>query len=204
VAKVSAVEPGPRAERVAKRRPAKRPLKARTRDPDALFAARKGGSKIPFAFVLDAVAEAGAYTKHFFGCTAIYLGDKIVFVLREKADAVADNGVWVATTREHHEALRPELPSMRSIGVFGADRDTGWQIIPADADGFEEEVMRACELVLAGDARIGKVPKKKAPRRASSAPATRSSAPQARSSKAPKRSRQAPQPERKRAGAKKR
>jgi hypothetical protein len=93
---------------------------------------------------------------------------------------------------------------MRSIGVFGADRDTGWQIIPADADGFEEEVMRACELVLAGDARIGKVPKKKAPRRASSAPATRSSAPQARSSKAPKRSRQAPQPERKRAGAKKR
>ncbi|HEX3770467.1 MAG TPA: hypothetical protein VHV30_06370 [Polyangiaceae bacterium] len=165
-------------KRRAGARASRRELPAR-RDPDAIFASSSRGPKMPFAFVFDAVADAGAYTKRFFGCTAIYLGEKIVFVLRDKADAVADNGVWIATTREHHEALRPELPSMRSIGVFGADRDTGWQVLPADDDGFEEQAMRACELALAGDPRIGKVPKK---RRASTAPATRSGAPAARSS----------------------
>jgi hypothetical protein len=32
-------------------------------------------------------------------------------------------------------------------------------VLPLDADDFEESVLRACALVRAGDARIGKVPK---------------------------------------------
>jgi hypothetical protein len=35
---------------------------------------------------------------------------------------------------------------------------TGWQVLPADAPDFEEAALRACDLVLAGDPRIGKVP----------------------------------------------
>jgi hypothetical protein len=35
---------------------------------------------------------------------------------------------------------------------------TGWQVLPVDAPDFEEAVLRACDLVLAGDPRIGKVP----------------------------------------------
>jgi hypothetical protein len=142
-----------------------RPRTARrvARGSDALFASKAPSRKVPFEFVLDAVAGAGAYTKFFFGCTAIYL-DKIVFVLRDKAAAVVDNGVWIATTREHHASLKRELPSMRSITVFG-DGETGWQLLPAEDDGFEEQAMRACELVVAGDPRIGKVPTKKARRR---------------------------------------
>ena len=46
---------------------------------------------------------------------------------------------------------------MRSIQVFGK-KVTGWQVLPADAKDFEEAALRACELVLAGDTRIGKVP----------------------------------------------
>ena len=46
---------------------------------------------------------------------------------------------------------------MRSIQVFGK-KVTGWQVLPADAKDFEEAALRACELVLAGDPRIGKVP----------------------------------------------
>jgi len=53
---------------------------------------------------------------------------------------------------------------MRSIQVFG-DKPSGWQVLPADAEDFEESAMRVCELILAGDARIGKVPKAKAKRR---------------------------------------
>jgi hypothetical protein len=41
--------------------------------------------------------------------------------------------------------------------VFGK-KVTGWQVLPADAKDFEETAMRACELVLAGDPRIGEVP----------------------------------------------
>jgi hypothetical protein len=138
--------------------------KGTRRHPDALFAAKTPSRKVPFEFVLDAVADAGAYTKFFFGCTAVYVGDKIVFVLRDKPAAVADNGVWIATTRDHHASLKRELPSLRSITVFG-DGETGWQVLPAEDDAFEEQVMRACELVVAGDARLGKVPKKKARKR---------------------------------------
>jgi hypothetical protein len=43
---------------------------------------------------------------------------------------------------------------MRSIQVFGK-MVTGWQVLPADAKDFEEAALRACELVLAGDPRIG-------------------------------------------------
>jgi hypothetical protein len=52
---------------------------------------------------------------------------------------------------------------MRSIRVFGRG-ETGWQVLPAEDDGFEEQALRACQLVIAGDERIGKVPKKRAPK----------------------------------------
>ena len=99
-----------------------------------------------------------------FGCLAVYVGRKIVLVLRDKASGrTEDNGVWLATTREHHESLRRDFPSMRSIGVLGKDV-TGWQILPATAPDFEEAALHACELITAGDPRIGKVPKSRRPR----------------------------------------
>jgi hypothetical protein len=46
---------------------------------------------------------------------------------------------------------------MRSIKMLGK-KVTGWQVLPTDAEDFEEAALRACELVLAADPRIGKVP----------------------------------------------
>jgi hypothetical protein len=113
----------------------------------------------PFDFVLDELASLEPWTRPMFGCTAVYVGDKIVFVLRDKKKDT-DNDVWVATTNDHHASLRRELPSLRSIAVFGTG-ETGWQVLPADTDDFEESVLRACALVRARDERIGKVPKAK-------------------------------------------
>jgi len=79
-------------------------------------------------------------------------------MLRDKPSSPRDNGVWVATTPEHHASLRQELPCLRSIAVLGAGT-TGWQVLPADAAEFEASVVRACALVRARDPRIGKVPK---------------------------------------------
>jgi hypothetical protein len=107
--------------------------------------------------VLDALAELDIRTNPMFGCLAVYVGEKIVLVLRDKREPSADNGVWLATTHEHHDSLRREFPSMRSIQVFGK-KVTGWQVLPSDATDFEEAAMRACELIIAGDERIGKIP----------------------------------------------
>ena len=116
---------------------------------------------IPFDFVLEILADLEPYTKPMFGCTAIYIEDKIVLVLRDKPDSyVEDNGVWLGTTTEHHESLRKDFPNMRSIGLL-SKKPTAWQLLPVSAPDFEESVNKACEFILAGDPRIGKVPKSK-------------------------------------------
>ena len=117
--------------------------------------------EIPFDFVLEELAKLRPYTKPMFGCTSVYVGDKIVFILRKKTDFAVDNGVWLATTQEHHESLKKDFPIMRSIKVFSEGGPTGWQVLPDDHTDFEEAVNKACELVRLGDPRIGKIPKSK-------------------------------------------
>jgi hypothetical protein len=123
---------------------------------DTLFAIKQRKA-IPHEFVLDAMASLSPETRSMFGCLAVYVQDKIVLILRDKREEMADNGVWLATTEEHHQSLRREFPNMRSIQVLGK-KVTGWQVLPADTKDFEEAALRACELVLAGDPRIGKIP----------------------------------------------
>jgi hypothetical protein len=120
---------------------------------------------VPHEFVLDALAALSPRTRSMFGCLAVYVEEKIVLILRDRRGENADNGVWLATTVEHHASLRREFPNMRSIQLFGKEV-THWQVLPVDAPDFEEAALRACELIVAGDPRIGKVPKS---RRASGA-----------------------------------
>ncbi len=119
---------------------------------------------VPHEFVLDAIASLSPRTRPMFGCVAIYVQDKIVLILRDKLGKTEDNGVWLATTIEHHPSLQRDFPSMRSIKVLGK-KVTGWQVLPSDAQDFEEAALHACDLVLAGDPRIGKVPGAKRPRK---------------------------------------
>ncbi len=135
--------------------------KARRKPPpavldDALLSVRRR-KPVPHEFVLDALTSLSLRTNPMFGCLAVYAGGKIMVILRDKPTKTADNGVWLATTEEHHESLRREFPHMRSIGVLGK-KVTGWQLLPADAPDFEEAAQHACELILAGDERIGKIP----------------------------------------------
>jgi hypothetical protein len=123
---------------------------------DATFSA-KPRKALPCEFVLEGLAGIRYITRPMFGCLAVYVKEKIVLVLRDKPAAISSNGVWLATTREHHESLRNEFPGMRSIPALGSGI-TGWQMLPSDAPDFEESAMRACELIVAGDPRIGKMP----------------------------------------------
>jgi hypothetical protein len=154
---------------------------------DTLFAV-KPRKPVPHEFVLDAIATLSPKTRSMFGCLAIYVQDKMVLILRDKRDQAADNGVWLATTEGlHHRSLRREFPNMRSVQVLGK-KVTGWQVLPADAPDFEEAALHACDLVLAGDPRIGKVPGERRASRSETKNATKSS----KQATAPKRPAKAP------------
>lgn len=118
------------------------------------------GKAIPYDFVLEALTALSPRTNPMFGCTAVYIGKKIVLILRDRPKDPADNGVWIATTESHHESLRRDFPNMRSIRLFG-EKGSGWQILPADAPDFEESAFRACDFIAARDPRIGKIPKRR-------------------------------------------
>jgi hypothetical protein len=118
----------------------------------------KTRKRVPHEFVLEALAEVEPRTNPMFGCLAVYVGEKIVLILRDRPKFPKDNGVWIATTPEHHESLRGEFPNMRSVGLLGK-KITGWQVLGVDTPDFEEAALRACQLVVNADARIGKVPK---------------------------------------------
>lgn len=139
--------------------------RARGRHPfdDAILTATREKT-VPHGFVLEEIASLSPVTRPMFGCLGVYVGEKIVLILRDKRQACADNGIWLATKAEHHASLRRDFPGMRSIRVLGKE-PTQWQILPADDPDFEAAAMRACRLILAGDPRIGKVPKARASRR---------------------------------------
>ena len=120
---------------------------------------------ITHEFVLEALACLAPRTNPMFGCLAVYVKEKIVLILRDKPSSPVDNGVWLATTEEHHQSLRHDFPRMRSIKLLGK-KVSGWQVLPVDAPDFEEAARLACELILAGDPRIGKVPGERRPRSA--------------------------------------
>jgi hypothetical protein len=120
----------------------------------------KKPATIPFNFVLDQLLTLDPTTKPMFGCHAVYIGPKIMLILRNKETHTDDNGVWISTRTEHHATLKKIFPSMRSINVLGIG-ETNWQILPVDEDNFEESALKVCELILKGDPRIGNIPKSK-------------------------------------------
>src|SRR5262245_43770907 len=87
------------------------------RHPSSVFL-MKPKKTIPFDFVLDYLAPLDVSVKPMFGAYGVYVGSKIVLILRSRKDHPDANGVWLATSGEHHESLRKHFPYMRSISLF--------------------------------------------------------------------------------------
>ncbi len=125
----------------------------------------KPKKEIPFAFVLEEIADLKPHTRAMFGAHAVYSGDLLLCITRLKDDAYAsDNGIWISTSREHHESLATELPSMRGIHIFSAKGPTDWRCLPVEDPRFEQDAFHLCALMRARDPRIGRIPKRKKPR----------------------------------------
>jgi len=126
---------------------------------------------IPFEFVLEALASSDLRTRAMFGCTAVYVGEKIRFVLCDREKMRDDQGVWVCIPDEHTRAMKAEFPELRGVSFFEND-ESAWQCLPASHPRFEELALEFCALVKRGDPRIGRLPKGKPRRKKMKVPAT--------------------------------
>lgn len=91
---------------------------------------------------------------------AVYVGDKILLMLRDSPKHPEDNGVWLIFSESANLAdpgIRREFPSIRLIGLLGG-KIGHWRLIPADSPTFESEALHACELLLKHDGRFGRIP----------------------------------------------
>jgi len=117
---------------------------------------------IPFNFVFEYLEPLPYTVKPFFGCHGVYVGNKIMLILRERPDHAEVNGVWLATTHEHHQSLKKIFPSMLSVSILNnGEGETAWQMIPVSANDFESSVLELCQMIRRKDVRIGRVPKKR-------------------------------------------
>lgn len=117
--------------------------------------------KPPHGFVLDALMPLNPEVRRMFSGFSVYLGDSIVFMLREHPKSPRDNGVWLVlseTVDPEDPALKQEFPSLRRIELLG-NKIGHWLLIPSDSPGFEAESLHACDLLLRHDSRLGRIPK---------------------------------------------
>jgi len=120
--------------------------------------------RIPYSFVVEELVSLDPIIKPMFGCFSIYLGDKIVLILCERELPPYQKGIWVATTPEGYLSLAREFSLTREVENPRIGKSP-WLVLPAAAADFEERAMHACELILQGDRRIGRVPEQKRPPR---------------------------------------
>lgn len=131
------------------------------RDPFESFPAVKA-KKLPFPFVLEELAPLDPVTRPMFGALGVYVGERIVMILRDKGPDDADSGVWLAFDPEHEAAVISALPRLGPIELFRT-KVAGWKKLSSRSAEFEDDVGVVCRLLLEGDERIGKVPGKKRP-----------------------------------------
>ena len=114
----------------------------------------------PYPFILDALAPLEPEVRPMFSGFAVYLGEKIVLMLRDSPKQPEDNGVWLVfseTVNLADPGIRKDFPSIRLIKLLGG-KIAHWRLIPTDSATFESEALHACELLLKHDGRFGRIP----------------------------------------------
>jgi hypothetical protein len=109
-----------------------------------------------FQFVLDELDPIRPTIKQMFGFTYVYLDDKLLLALRNSAKQPNCNGVWIYTEARHLASLHREFPEVPGNRFWKSGKN-GWMILARKLEGFEELALKACELILNSDSRVGRV-----------------------------------------------
>jgi hypothetical protein len=115
----------------------------------------------PHQFVVEALAPLEPEVRRMFSGFSVYVGDRIVCMLRDHVKSRRDNGIWLVLAEgidPADRALRREFPSLRKIELLGG-AISHWLLIPSDGPDFEKEALHACDLLLRHDPRLGRIPK---------------------------------------------
>jgi hypothetical protein len=91
-----------------------------------------------------------------FGFTHVYLGERLLCSLRDSDRRPGTNGMWLYTTVEQLESLGREFPELPRRYLWRSGKNA-WVILASRLENFEEYAYTACELILRGDRRIGRV-----------------------------------------------
>lgn len=111
----------------------------------------------PFPFVLEELSAIRPIVKRMFGFTSVYLDDKLLCSLRDSVKQPGSNGMWLYTTTEHIESLAREFPQLSKRQLWRSRAgNKAWVVLAARLEEFEEYALKACELILNGDQRIGR------------------------------------------------
>ena len=112
----------------------------------------------PFPFVLEELSAIRPTIKHWFGFTSVYLDEKLLCSLRDSVKQPNSNGVWLYTTTEHLESLAREFPELPKRQLWRSPSgNKAWIVLASRLEAFEEYAFKACELILRGDQRIGRL-----------------------------------------------
>jgi len=110
----------------------------------------------PFDFVFDYLPRQ-IVVKPMFGMHYIYFNKKIVLLLRKANKNLNLNGIWVPSSKEHHQSLQIEIPALTDFILDTGDtHDSGWRFLSQDHEDFETSAIKLCELIAHNDKRIGK------------------------------------------------
>jgi hypothetical protein len=96
----------------------------------------------------DLTEEPTLLVSTMFGCVSCYLHGLLVLGLAEKRPPW--RGILVPTVKEHHAALRAELPDLVVHPVIGK-----WLYLPESAPSFEESASVLVRLARGADPRLG-------------------------------------------------
>ena len=121
-------------------------------------------SPLPFPFVIDELSPLRLTVKRVFGFTYLYLDEILLCALRDNAKKPNSNGMWLFTTLDCVDQLGKEFPELPKRYLWRSGRNA-WVILPSRLEQFEEYAFKACEMIMNGDRRIGRVSRAKSPPR---------------------------------------
>jgi len=110
----------------------------------------------PFSFVIDELESIRPTIKRAFGFTYLYLDEKLLCGLRNSPKQPSTNGIWLFTTTDHIDSLTQEFPQLPRRCLWRSGKNA-WVVLASRLEYFEEYAFKACELILNGDNRIGRL-----------------------------------------------